>query len=150
MDREYNQIFNLIKFTVNFSEYAGMNSLDKQSPDYILEKFNHWIGFKPNCKFDLDDDVIKEFISSYEKIWGESINIMPQLFYLYYSKSLNIDIMVSTFNKYIGDISNIRDYEQKGLHEKIETDLIPKIKQIQEKRINTILRELKINNIVKS
>ena len=37
MDREYNQIFNLIKFTANFSEYAGMNSLDKQSPDYILE-----------------------------------------------------------------------------------------------------------------
>ena len=44
------------------------NELYKHSPDYILEKYNRYIGFEPNSDFiESEDD--KLAISTYEKIW---------------------------------------------------------------------------------
>jgi hypothetical protein len=45
LSKEYNQIVNLTKFNVNFSRFVDSCDLLKQSPDYIIEKYNHWIGF---------------------------------------------------------------------------------------------------------
>ena len=42
-----------MKFNVNFSKYVDNNDPLSQSPDYIIEKYNHWIGFEPTVEHKL-------------------------------------------------------------------------------------------------
>ena len=64
LKKEYNQILNLTKFNVNFSDFISNNDLLSHSPDYILEKYNHWIGFIPTveCKLYTPDDITTFFL----------------------------------------------------------------------------------------
>ena len=64
LNKEYNQIVNLTKFNVNFSNFVDNCDLLSQSPDYILEKYQHWIGFNPTieCKLYTPDDMTDFFL----------------------------------------------------------------------------------------
>ena len=73
LGKEYNQIVNLTKFNVNFSKFVDSCDLLKQSPDYILEKYRHWIGFEPTIvhKIYTSDDMT-DFFNKYWKMWRPS------------------------------------------------------------------------------
>ncbi len=69
MSKEYNQIVNLYKFNINFSKYAD-NELMDMSPDYIIEKYNHWIGFTPTVEYKMyTPDDMSTFFLKYWKRW---------------------------------------------------------------------------------
>ena len=73
LGKEYNQIVNLTKFNVNFSKYVDSCDILKQSPDYILEKYNHWIGFEPIVEHKIyTPDDMTDFFNKYWKIWRPS------------------------------------------------------------------------------
>jgi hypothetical protein len=122
LNKEYNQIVNLIKFNVNFSKFIHNNDLLSHSPDYILEKYNHWIGFEPTieCKLYTPDDMT-DFFLKYWKRWGifEEYSVKNILMYLYSTRSMNLVLMSEKFEEYIGPMNMISDIpDKKGLHHK--------------------------------
>jgi hypothetical protein len=144
MDKNLNKIYNLFKFNLIFSEIILDNELYKHSPDYILDKYNRYIGFEPKSNFiELDSD--KSLTSSYEKIWKSDL-VKRQILYL--SKSgLNLLNMFDVFEKYIGPISSIKEVEEAGLHHNLELEL-NKILNVNSNNIKIILRQLKLNELV--
>jgi hypothetical protein len=76
LNKEYNQIVNLTKFNVNFSKFVDSCDLLKESPDYILEKYNHWIGFEPTVEHKMyTPDDMTDFFNKYWKMWRPSANV---------------------------------------------------------------------------
>jgi hypothetical protein len=153
LGKEYNQIVNLTKFNVNFSKFVDSCDLLKQSPDYILEKYNHWIGFKPTIehKTYTPDDMIV-FFNKYWKMWRPTDDINNKLknilMYLYSTQNLSLLTMVEKFEEYIGPLSMISDVpDKKGLHQRTERF----VNEVLEKNINNVkvvLRDMKIGNII--
>jgi len=154
LDREYNQIVNLTKFNVNFSKYVDSCDLLKQSPDYILEKYNHWIGFRPTVEKKLyTPGDMTDFFNKYCKIWKidtESYHKLKNiLMYLHYTQNLNILRMSEKFEEYIGPMTMISDTSDKpGLHHKTN-DFVNNILEGNKNNIKVILRNMKIDNIVR-
>ena len=110
---DFNKILNLIRFNVNFTKYENTTKLEKQSPDYVLEKYNHWIGFEPivEHKFYTPDNMII-FFNQYWKTWRpntESLNskLKNILMYLYSTENMNVLNMFNKFEEYIGPVSMI-------------------------------------------
>jgi len=142
LDKEYNKIVNLTKFNVNFSKYVDSCDLLKQSPDYIIEKYNHWIGFEPTVESKLyTPDDMTDFFNKYWKIWKlntESYHKLKNiLMYLYSTQNLSIITMSEKFEEYIGSMSVISDTPNKtGLHHRTN------------KFIDIVLRNMKIDNII--
>ena len=151
MNKEYNQIVNLIKFNVNFSEFISNNDLLSHSPDYILEKYNHWIGFNPTieCKLYTPDDMTTFFLK-YWKRWGifEEYSVKNILMYLYSTRSMNLVLMSEKFEEYIGPMNMISDIpDKKGLHHKSDlfiNDVLEKNKD----NLKVVLRDMKIGSII--
>ena len=151
LNKEYNQIVNLMKFNVNFSKYVDSCDLLKQSPDYILEKYQHWIGFKPTIESKLyTPDDMTDFFLKYWKRWGifEEYELKNILMYLYSTQNLSLLTMVEKFEEYIGPLSMISDLpDKKGLHHRTERF----VNELLEKNINNVkvvLRDMKIGNII--
>ena len=152
LNKEYNQIVNLTKFNVNFSKFIHNNDLLSHSPDYILEKYNHWIGFEPTieCKLYTPDDMT-DFFLKYWKRWGifEEYSVKNILMYLYSTQNLSLLTMVEKFEEYIGPLHMISDtQDKKGLHHLTEKF----VHQLLEKNANNVkvvLRDMKIDNIVR-
>ena len=68
-DPDLNKIMNLIRFNVNFTQFENSMKLEIQSPDYILEKYNHWIGFAPTVEHKIyTTDEMTDFLNKYWKI----------------------------------------------------------------------------------
>ena len=97
---EFNRIMNLIRFNVNFTKYEHTMKLELQSPDYVLEKYNHWIGFQPTVEHKLytPDDMV-DFFNKYWKTWkpnwesvgnGKLKNILIFNYNLLYYSKYNI------------------------------------------------------------
>jgi len=156
--KEYDQIVNLVKFNVNFSKFISNNELLSHSPDYVLEKYNHWIGFTPTVdhKTYTPDDMT-DFFNKYWKMWRPSCDdingkLKNILMYLNSTKNMNLLVMVNKFEEYIGPVSMISDTpDKKGLHyhtEKFVDDVLKK--NNDNDNIKTILRDLRINNIINS
>ena len=148
MDKNLNKIYNLFSFNLIFSELILDNELYKHSPDYILEKYNRYIGFEPNSVFtESEDDKI--IISSYEKIW-KSKDCKRQILYLNNSRSLNLVKMIDTFEKYIGPFSLIKEKENRelGLHHNLELK-INKILNLNKENIKIVLRDLRLSDVLK-
>jgi hypothetical protein len=151
LNKEYNQIVNLIKFNVNFSKFIHNNDLLSHSPDYILEKYNHWIGFEPTieCKLYTPDDMTDFFIK-YWKRWGifEEYSVKNILMYLYSTRSMNLVLMSEKFEEYIGPMNMISDIpDKKGLHHKSDlfiNDVLEKNKD----NVKVVLRDMKIGSII--
>ncbi len=152
MSREYNQIVNLYKFNINFSKYADNNLMD-MSPDYIIEKYNHWIGFTPTVEYNMytPDDMIN-FFHKYWKRWKifdkYDKDVKNILMYLYSTQSLQAIEMFSKFEQYIGPVTMISDVANKrGLHvltEKVMFEVI----EGNSKNLKVIFREMKLRTLV--
>ena len=153
LGKEYNQIVNLTKFNVNFSKFVDSCDLLKQSPDYILEKYNHWIGFTSTVAYKMyTPDDMTDFFNKYCKIWKldtESYHKLKNiLMYLHSTQNLSLLTMVEKFEEYIGPLSMISDVpDKKGLHHRTERF----VNEVLEKNINNVkvvLRDMKIGNII--
>jgi hypothetical protein len=154
LDKEYNQIVNLTKFNVNFSKYVDSCDLLKQSPDYILEKYNHWIGFEPTVEHKLyTPDDMTDFFNKYWKMWRPSANDINNklkniLMYLNSTQNLSIVEMSEKFEEYIGPMSMISDVPNKnGLHHRTN-NFVDQILEKNANNVKIVLRDMKINNIV--
>lgn len=155
LNKEYNQIVNLTKFNVNFSKYVDSCDLLKQSPDYIIEKYNHWIGFEPTVEHKMyTPDDMTDFFNKYWKIWRpstKSINnkLKNILMYLHSTQNLSLLTMVEKFEEYIGPMSMISDQANKsGLHHRTN-NFVDEILEGNKKNIKVVLRDMKIDNIVR-
>ena len=153
LGKEYNQIVNLTKFNVNFSDFISNNDLLSHSPDYILEKYNHWIGSNPTieCKLYTPDNMTDFFLNYwkrwrvYEKYSAEVKNI---LMYLYSTRSMNLVLMSEKFEEYIGPMSMISDVpDKKGLHHLTER-FVGEVLEKNKDNVKVVLRDMKIGNII--
>ena len=151
LNKEYNQIINLTKFNVNFSEFIDKSDLLSQSPDYILEKYEHWIGFKPTikCKLYTPDDMT-DFFLKYWKRWGifEEYSVKNILMYLYSTRSMNLVLMSKKFEEYIGPMSMISDApDKRGLHQLTER-FVDEVLKKNKDNVKVVLRDMKIGSII--
>jgi hypothetical protein len=151
LNKEYNQIINLTKFNVNFSEFIDKSDLLSQSPDYILEKYEHWIGFKPTikCKLYTPDDMT-DFFLKYWKRWGifEEYSVKNILIYLYSTRSMNLALMSEKFEEYIGPMSMISDVpDKRGLHQLTER-FVDEVLKKNKDNVKVVLRNMKIESII--
>jgi hypothetical protein len=152
MSKEYNQIVNLYKFNINFSKYAD-NKLMDMSPDYILEKYNHWIGFTPTVEYKMyTPDDMSTFFLNYWKRWRVyekySVEVKNILMYLYSSQNLQATEMFSKFEQYIGSVSMISDVPNKrGLHVLTE-EFVLEVVEGNSENMKVILREMKLRTLV--
>jgi hypothetical protein len=153
LSKEYNQIVNLTKFNVNFSKFIHNNDLLSHSPDYILEKYNHWIGFEPTVEYKMyTPDDMTNFFLNYWKRWHVyekySIEVKNILMYLCSTQSMNLVQMSEKFEEYIGPMSMISDApDKKGLHHRTERF----VDEVLVKNINNVkivLRDMKIGSII--
>lgn len=153
LDKEYNQIVNLTKFNVNFSKYVDNNDPLSQSPDYILEKYYHWIGFEPVVEHKLyTPDDMTDFFNKYSKIWKLDTKSYHKLknilMYLYYTQNLNILTMSDKFEEYIGPMNMISDAANKpGLHHRTNK-FVDEILEGNKNNIKVVLRNMKIDNLI--
>jgi ribosomal protein L30E len=153
LSKEYNQIVNLVKFNVNFSKFVDSCDLVKQSPDYILEKYQHWIGFTPTVEYKMytpDDMVV--FFNKYFKIWKldtESYHKLKNiLMYLYSTQNMNLIKMCDKFEEYIGPMSMISDIpDKKGLHHLTER-FVGEVLGKNKDNVKVVLRDMKIANVI--
>lgn len=154
LDKEYNQIVNLTKFNVNFSRYMDNNDPLSQSPDYIIEKYYHWIGFEPTVEHKLyTPDDMTDFFNKYCKIWRpdtKSINKLKNiLMYLHSTQNLSILTMYEKFEEYIGPMTMISNTPNKpGLHH-ITNKFVDEVLEGNKNNIKIVLRNMKIDNIVR-
>ena len=151
LNKEYNQIVNLTKFNVNFSKFVDHFDLLKQSPDYILEKYRYWVGFKPTVvhKIYTPDDMT-DFFLKYWKRWGifEEYELKNILMYLYSTQNLNIVLMSEKFEEYIGPMSMISDTpDKRGLHH-VTHNFVDQVLEKNKDNIKVVLRDMKIGNII--
>ena len=152
---EFNRILNLIRFNVNFTKFENTMKLELQSPDYVLEKYNHWIGFGPTVEHKLytPDDMV-DFFNKYWKTWKpnwESVGngkLKNILMYLYSTQNMNLLNMSNKFEEYIGPVSMINSTSLKGLHVIAERDFVPKVIEKNKEYITIVLRDLKLNEII--
>jgi hypothetical protein len=154
LNKEYNQIVNLTKFNVNFSKFVDSCDLLKESPDYILEKYNHWIGFEPTVEHKMyTPDDMTDFFNKYWKMWRPSANDINNklkniLMYLYSTQNLSLLTMVEKFEEYIGPLHMISDMQdKKGLHHRTEKF----VHQLLEKNANNVkvvLRDMKLKALL--
>jgi hypothetical protein len=154
LGKEYNQIVNLTKFNVNFSKFVDSCDLLKQSPDYILEKYRHWIGFEPTIlhKIYTSDDMT-DFFNKYWKMWRPSTDDINNklkniLMYLYSTQNLSLLTMVEKFEEYIGPMSMISDTpDKKGLHHRTER-FVNEVLEKNKDNVKIVLRNMKIESII--
>lgn len=155
LDKEYNQIVNLTKFNVNFSKYVDGNDPLSQSPDYILEKYQHWIGFEPTVENKTyTPDNMTDFFNKYWKVWRPDTKSIDSklkniLMYLYSTQNLNVITMSEKFEEYIGPMSMISDEpDKRGLHHKTNK-FIDDILEGNKNNIKVVLRNMKIDNLIR-
>jgi len=151
LNKEYNQIANLTKFNVNFSKFVDHCDLLKQSPDYILEKYNYWIGFEPTieCKLYTPDDMTDFFLKYWER-WGifEEYELKNILMYLHSTQNLNMVLMSEKFEEYIGPMSMISDEpDKRGLHH-VTHNFVDQVLEKNKDNVKVVLRNMKIESII--
>ena len=154
LSKEYNKIVNLTKFNVNFSKFVDHCDLLKQSPDYILEKYNHWIGFEPTVEHKLyTPDDMTDFFNKYWKMWRpstEDINkkLKNILMYLLSTQNLSIVLMSEKFEEYIGPMSMISDTpDKRGLHH-VTHNFVDQVLEKNKDNVKVVLRTMKIESII--
>jgi len=152
LNKEYNQIVNLTKFNVNFSKFVDSCDLLKESPDYIIEKYNHWIGFEPTVEHKTyTPDDMTDFFNKYWKIWRPSVEVNNKikniLMYLYSTQNLSLLTMVEKFEEYIGSLIMISDVpDKKGLHHRTE-GFVHTVLEKNIDNVRVVLRDMKLNKL---
>ena len=145
MNKELNKIVNLLRFTLLFR-----NDLYNQSPDYIIEKYDHFIGFQPTVNNTYTPDNITTPLLKYYKRWkvDDTKNIDSILKYLYSISFVDNDIihMTKKFEEYIGELEHISSEPKRGLHTSLES-VVSIITSNKLKELTPILRDLKLKSI---
>ena len=148
MDRELNKIINLLRFTILFKD-----NLYNQSPDYIIEKYDHFIGFEPTVVYRIyTPDLMTNFFLKYYKRWkvddSKKIDmILKYLLSLQMGSSGNIfQTMSKKFEEYIGELELISSEPKRGLHTNLENSIVSIISNNLE-GLTPILRDLKLKSI---
>ncbi len=150
MMKEYNQIVNLTKFNVNFSKFISGNDLLNHDPSYILEKYNHWIGFEPVVEYQIyTPDDMTDFFLKYSRRWKVDIKLVKNiLMYLYSTQSMNLVTMVNKFEEYIGPMSMVSDTKDKrGLHH-LSENFTNEVLKKNDDNLKIVLRDLKISSLI--
>jgi len=148
-DKNLNKIRNLLSFNLNLNKHCDVGPLVKQSPDYILEKYNHWIGFEPvSYHSGYTPDNLMPFFNQYHKLWGDNIfKVKRQLLYLMETENLQLTNMVNSFEKYFGPIEMVSDLKKTGLHvllERFQNDLLIGNKE----DVKIILRDMRLKELL--
>lgn len=123
------------------------------SPDYVIEKYNHWIGFTPTVEYKMYiPGDMSTFFLNYWKRWRVyekySVEVKNILMYLYYSQNLQANEMFSKFEQYIGSVNMISDVPNKrGLHVLTEEFVLEVVNRNSE-NMKVILREMKLRTLV--
>lgn len=134
-----------------------MSILLSQSPDYIMEKFNHWIVGNKHWEFrkiniDKISDDDSDFLHDYWQIWklfrNDNIHINQILLYLLNTENMNILNCVDKFEKLIGNIEDINDIKQFGLHEIVIQDAYPIVLEKNKIGIKLVTRDLKLKSLI--
>ena len=147
MNKELNKLINLLRFTLLFR-----NDLYNQSPDYIIEKYDHFIGFQPTVEYRFyTPDNMATFFLKYNKRWKvndtKTIMILRYLYTLSFSDNENIfQLMVKKFEEYIGELEHISSEPKRGLHTNLES-VVSIITSNKLKELTPILRDLKLKSI---
>jgi hypothetical protein len=163
LNKEYNQIVNLVKFNVNFSKFIHNNELLSHDPSYILEKYNHWIGFEPTVEHKMyTPDDMTTFFLNYGKRWAtydryckvepsiskRKSGVKNILMYLYSTQRMNLVQMSEKFEEYIGPMSMISDVpDKKGLHHLTEK-FVGEVLEKNKDNVKIVLRDMKIGSII--
>jgi hypothetical protein len=108
------QIYNLLYFTMLFG--TTTTSINKCSPDYILEKYDTFISARLTKKIKKSNGFIN-FLSSYYSKWNKIdldcfTNILYFLYKTTYEKYVwdtSPGFILENFKKYIGDPEIIKD-----------------------------------------
>lgn len=143
LDKNMNKIVNLYSFSFLFSNLILGNNIFRHSPDYIKEKYDHFIGFEPVSNQKLSDS---DKITLEKYNWSNKEIVSKQILYLN-NKTLNLNNMVYFFEKYIGPISMICDERKYGLHKQLEHKL-EEIIEINSNQVKIVLRDLRIRSIL--
>ena len=147
-DPDLERLYNLLFFNINFTKYVSGEELFKQSPCYILEKYNHWIGFHNEISVTDIPDCMVDFMKTYRTIWGSSTDlVIPQLVYLTLTDNLNMMTMVTFFEKYIGPLYKISPLEKFGLHPNLYS-MVGNIVEKNDHNIKLILRDMKLGELI--
>jgi len=147
MDRELNKIVNLLRFTILF-RHDSYN----QSPDYIIEKYDHFIGFEPTVKYRIyTPDHMATFFLKYYKRWKVDDSISEKIdtilkYLLSSHSSIHLLTMVKSFEEYIGELESISSEPKRGLHTNLE-DVVNMVIKNNLKDLAPILRDLKLKSI---
>ena len=148
-DENLNKIRNLLGFNMNLNKYCDVGPLVKQSPDYILEKYNWWIGFEPVTEYSgYTPDNLVTFFHNYHKTWGDFTLVKRQLLYLQETESLEMTTMVNSFEKYFGPIELLSSERKTGLHHNLFR-FSEEVLLANKKDLKIILRDMKLRELLK-
>ena len=155
-DPDYNRIVNLYYITFLISKYNGGNDVFINSPKYIQEKWNRFIGFNSVRSF-VPDGKMKDILRRYHLTWRnpsvtnipiyESSPVIPIICYLMSDHYLKFDEMIKYFNKYIGPFDRINPKPIIGLHPN-NLNYVTKLLEQNSNQIKTFLRPKLIDNIL--
>jgi hypothetical protein len=159
-----NQILNLVGFTFVLHGCTG-TSLLMQSPNYILEKYDKFIGFKPISKEE-ELKTMYSFESERVKIWGtysgddkfrgykdDFKKILNYLFFIngqpmmkghennrnYVSKYFDISDLIKYFSRFVGPVELISNHLYTHIHPLVKTNVIDKFIEKNQRDLNLYL-----------
>ena len=143
------RLINLYSFLVVF---LFQEELEKTSPDYLIEKWNYWIGedvkLKQNTLY--PSDIVK--FSNYCKNWNWNLNTdkilsVKEIFYFTFCiEELDLKNFVYWFKYFGGDLMKISSEKKTGLHPLAHKKVIALI-QNEENAIKAFIREMKITEL---
>ena len=120
-----NRLLNILKFKIIFLTETELkeknNSVKTFSPDYILEKFNHFIGFEPTKNVLIsyfEEESVYFKINDYIDVWGnlEDKKILNSLYFINKSVDVHPFTLIRDFENCIGDFNNVSIEKKKGVH----------------------------------
>jgi hypothetical protein len=149
MNDHFVRITNFYSLLLNLHDFP-----DDYSPDYILEKWDHWIGkdiILKNTTVPIESVVqFKEYIDKWKintddlSIYGK---IQPIFYFLSGNKNMNMRNNFADFTHFGGDIAKVSCQEKTGLHFLVKKRLNEYLK-LNEKLITAYIREIKLASIL--
>ena len=142
------RLVNLSSFLVVF---LFQEALENASPDYLIEKWNHWIGTEvrltPNTIQPGDFIAFKD----YKILWhlsDENAVKVKEIFYLIRSiDAIDIRNWIYWFRYFGGDIMKISSKKKTGLHP-IAHNKVKDILSREAVYVTAFLREMKLNELL--
>ena len=147
-DKNLNKILNLLQFTICLNGGGAHTKLLSQSPDYIIEKYDHWIGIEPITDYPhYTPDTLTSFFTQYEKTWGKGSSIDVRRHLLYFGDTnLNLSRMVQSFERYFAPIQMISSGVKPGLHplsDKFTKDIL----ELNGWNLVPLLRDMRLSDL---